>query len=114
MGSPELARLGNYRVVGLDISQSFVDMARRNRSILDLLYGKDTFVNRTLAKHYGMTEPKGSDDWIHVEDAQRYGRGGLLPMAVGMVAWIWPVFRSSRTSVWLALSSARSTRTVLT
>ena len=26
----ELARLGNYRVVGLDISQSFVEMARRN------------------------------------------------------------------------------------
>jgi len=22
------------------------------------------------------------DDWAHVEDAQRYGRGGLLPMAV--------------------------------
>src|SRR6516225_363327 len=26
----ELARLGNYRVVGLDISRSFVEMARRN------------------------------------------------------------------------------------
>ena len=26
--------------------------------------------------------PKGSDEWVHVEDAQRYGRGGLLPMAV--------------------------------
>jgi hypothetical protein len=61
----------------------FVDMAQRNRSVLDLLYGNDTFVNRPLAKHYGMPEPpKGADEWAHVEDGQRYGRGGLLPMAV--------------------------------
>jgi hypothetical protein len=60
----------------------FVDMARRNRSVLDLLYGNDTFVNRPLARHYGMPEPTGADEWVHVEDAQEYGRGGLLPMAV--------------------------------
>jgi hypothetical protein len=61
----------------------FIDMAKRNRSVLDLLYGTDTFVNRPLARHYGMTDlSKGPDDWVHVEDAQRYGRGGLLPMAV--------------------------------
>jgi hypothetical protein len=29
-----------------------------------------------------MPEPKGPEEWVHVEDAQRYGRGGLLPMAV--------------------------------
>jgi hypothetical protein len=73
----------------------FVDVAQRNRSILDLLYGTDTFVNRALARHYDMPGPpsnsprpsgergKGEGDgWVHVEDAQRYGRGGLLPMAV--------------------------------
>ena len=38
----------------------FVDMAKRNRSILDLLYGGDTFVNRPLARHYGMPEPAKS------------------------------------------------------
>jgi hypothetical protein len=72
-----------------------VDMAQRNRSVLDLLYGNDTFVNRPLARHYGMPESRplsprpraerGRDegaDWVHVRDAQRYGRGGLLPMAV--------------------------------
>jgi Protein of unknown function (DUF1592)/Protein of unknown function (DUF1588)/Protein of unknown function (DUF1587)/Protein of unknown function (DUF1585)/Protein of unknown function (DUF1595)/Planctomycete cytochrome C len=73
-----------------------IDVAQRNRSVLDLLYGDDTFVNRPLAKHYGMPEtpltpaplPKGGErgrgerEWIHIEDAQRYGRGGLLPMAV--------------------------------
>ena len=67
----------------------FLDLAQHNRSILDLLYGHDTFVNRPLARHYGMTdlgERPGSaglsDEWVHVPDARRYDRGGLLPMAV--------------------------------
>ncbi|HMF15370.1 MAG TPA: DUF1592 domain-containing protein, partial [Gemmataceae bacterium] len=72
----------------------FVDIATRNRSVLDLLYGNDTFVNSALARHYGMAEPprssrlprgergRGEGEWVHVEDARRYGRGGLLPMAV--------------------------------
>jgi hypothetical protein len=61
----------------------FVDVTQRNRSVLDLLYGNDTFVNRQLARHYGLPEPsQGPDEWAHVEDAGRYGRGGLLPMAV--------------------------------
>jgi hypothetical protein len=61
----------------------FVDMAQRNRSVLDLIYGDDTLVNRPLARHYGMPEPpKAADVWVHVEDARRYGRGGMLPMAV--------------------------------
>jgi hypothetical protein len=59
----------------------FVDIARRNRSVLDVLYGTDTFVNHALAKHYGMPEPAG-EGWVHVETAGRYGRGGMLPMAV--------------------------------
>jgi hypothetical protein len=60
-----------------------MEVAQRNRSILDFLYGRDTVVNRVLARHYGMPEPPpGSDDWVRVEDADRYGRGGLLTMAV--------------------------------
>jgi hypothetical protein len=59
----------------------FLDVARRNRSVLDLLYGDDTFVNRVLAKHYGMPEP-AQGEWVHVQGARPYGRGGLLPMAV--------------------------------
>jgi hypothetical protein len=57
------------------------DVARRNRPILDLLYGKDAIVNRALAKHYGMPEP-AEDGWTEVPDASPYGRGGLLTMAV--------------------------------
>jgi hypothetical protein len=59
-----------------------IDIAQRNRSVLDMLYGTDTFVNRPLAKHYGMPAPEGANDWVHVTNAQHYGRGGLLPMAV--------------------------------
>jgi hypothetical protein len=58
------------------------DVIQNNRPVIDLLYGKDTFVNPILAKHYGMPVPSGdTGDWVHVEDASPYERGGLLPMA---------------------------------
>jgi hypothetical protein len=62
----------------------FLEEVIRNRQpVLDLLYGKYTFVNPVLASHYGMPEVKGGGDhWVKVDDADRYGRGGLLPMAV--------------------------------
>jgi hypothetical protein len=47
-------------------------------SVLDLLYGTYTFVNPVLARHYGMP---AVDDWTRVDDAAKYGRGGVLPMA---------------------------------
>ena len=59
------------------------DVIRNDRSILDLIYGNDTFVNRSLARHYGMPVPAGDEThWVHVDDAGRYGRGGLFTMAV--------------------------------
>ena len=65
----------------------FIDIVSRNRSILDLISGSDTFVNTTLASHYGIDlstgEKKiGADEWFHIEDARDAGRGGLLPMSV--------------------------------
>jgi len=60
----------------------FVDVAQHDSSILDFIYGDYTFVNPVLAKHYGMPEPKGgADQWMRVDDAQKYQRGGILPMA---------------------------------
>jgi hypothetical protein len=56
------------------------DVVKTDRSILDFLYARYTFVNPVLAKHYGMTID--GSDWVRVEDARRYGRGGILPMAV--------------------------------
>ena len=60
-----------------------LDVFRENRSILDFLYASHTFVNPVLAKHYGMPNVGGGPDrWVRVADAERYGRGGLLPMSV--------------------------------
>ena len=59
------------------------DVIRNNRSVLDLLYGGHTFVNPALARHYGIPEVGGGeDDWVRVDNAGRYGRGGLLSMSV--------------------------------
>jgi hypothetical protein len=59
------------------------DVFQKNRSVLDCLYANDTFVNPVLARHYGMPVPStGADEWVHVEDANLYERGGILPMAV--------------------------------
>jgi len=49
--------------------------------VLDCLYADYTFVNPVLARHYGMPEPK-SGEWTRIDDASRWGRGGLLPMGV--------------------------------
>jgi hypothetical protein len=63
------------------------DMIHNDRPIPDLIYGNYTFVNPVLAKHYGMPEMKGdANTWVHVDDAARYQRGGLLPMAVFLTA----------------------------
>ncbi len=59
-----------------------MDTFQQDRSVLDWLYGKHTFVNATLARHYGMTDLKvAGSELVRVENADRYGRGGLLPMA---------------------------------
>jgi hypothetical protein len=59
-----------------------LDVFRHNRSILDFLYARDTFVNPVLARHYGMPPGASSESvWVRVSDADRYDRGGLLPMA---------------------------------
>jgi hypothetical protein len=61
----------------------FMHVASQNSSVLDFLDADYTFVNHSLAKHYDMPVPGGSlDRWVKVDDARRYGRGGLLPMAV--------------------------------
>jgi hypothetical protein len=59
------------------------DVIRNDRPVLDLLYAGHTFVNPTLARHYGMTAAATApDEWVRVDNAREYGRGGVLPMAV--------------------------------
>jgi hypothetical protein len=56
---------------------------RNDGSVLDFLYGDYTYVNPVLAKHYGMTDVKfQGNEWVRVDNARRFQRGGLLPMAV--------------------------------
>src|SRR5262249_14152141 len=58
------------------------DVIRSARSVLDVLSGNYTFVNPVLAKHYGMPAVTGGpNDWVRVDNARQYGRGGILPMA---------------------------------
>jgi hypothetical protein len=60
-----------------------LDVVQNDRPVGQLLDARHTFVNGVLAQHYGMPEPSGGpDSWVRMDDAGRYGRGGLLPMAV--------------------------------
>jgi mono/diheme cytochrome c family protein len=75
-----------------------VDVLQKDRSVLDLLDAKHTFMNATLASHYGMSAKRfkmavdgegprsgvesATGPWLRIEDADMFGRGGLLPMAV--------------------------------
>ena len=59
-----------------------VDLIRRDGSLLEFLYADHTFVNATLAKHYGIDAPSSSGEWVRVDGASRFDRGGLLPMSV--------------------------------
>jgi len=63
----------------------FVDLMQRDGSVFDLLDGGHTFVNQTLAAHYGILFDSSQADaagWLRVDDAGSFGRGGLLPMSV--------------------------------
>ena len=60
-----------------------IDVIREDRSVLTLLDADHAFVNPSLARHYGMTDPGGGPDhWVKVEGAREFGRGGLPSMAV--------------------------------
>src|SRR5581483_10983882 len=67
--------------------QFLVHQFQENGNILDMLYGKYTYVDAALAKHYHMNDVKvPANEWVRVDDAEKYGRGGLLPMAVFLTA----------------------------
>ncbi len=60
-----------------------LEVAQHDRSVLDFLYGRHTFVDAVLARHYGLSvDESWTDEWVRIDDATAYGRGGLLPMAV--------------------------------
>ncbi|MBL8210591.1 MAG: DUF1592 domain-containing protein [Bryobacterales bacterium] len=55
----------------------FTDFFANNRSVLDLLSAKHTFLNEALAKHYGIPGVTG-DEWRRLDNIAQYGRGGIL------------------------------------
>jgi hypothetical protein len=60
----------------------FASVLRDDRSVLDLLDSKDTFVNERLAKHYGIAGVYGTDFRpVRLQDETRYGllgKGAVL------------------------------------
>lgn len=58
-----------------------IDMLQQNRSIWDGLFSNRTFVNESLARHYGMEDIYNGEGWMEIADGTPYGRGGLLTMA---------------------------------
>lgn len=61
----------------------FIDLVQNDRSVLECLDADYTFVNDVLAKHYGIEGTSlDADQWMRIDLAPRYQRGGLLPMSV--------------------------------
>lgn len=58
----------------------FEDMFRSDGSVLELIDADHTFVNESLAKHYGI-EVQAGTQWRRVEGIGEHGRGGVLGMA---------------------------------
>ena len=59
----------------------FTDLFRNDGSLLSLLEADHTFVNERLARFYGIPQVEGSA-WRRVDGMHKYGRGGILGMAV--------------------------------
>lgn len=58
----------------------FTDFFQNDRSVLDLLDADHTFVNESLAKHYGIPGVTGPE-WRRIDEAKKHGRGGILGLA---------------------------------
>jgi hypothetical protein len=58
----------------------FQDLFQNDRSVIQILDADYTFLNETLAKHYGIPGVSGAE-WRRVDDVKKYGRGGILGLA---------------------------------
>ncbi len=57
----------------------FQDLFQADRAVTDLLDADHTFLNETLAKHYGIPNVRGPE-WRRVTGVRKYGRGGILTL----------------------------------
>lgn len=58
----------------------FQDLFQNDRPVTRILDADYTFLNETLAKHYGIPGVTGPQ-WRRVEGVRKYGRGGVLGLA---------------------------------
>lgn len=58
----------------------FQDLFQSDRAVTHVLEAEYTFLNETLAKHYGIPGVVGQH-WRRVDGVRRYGRGGVLGLA---------------------------------
>ncbi len=58
----------------------FLDLFQQDRAVTSLLDADYTYLNETLAKHYGIPGVVGPQ-WRKVDGVRKYGRGGVLGLA---------------------------------
>jgi hypothetical protein len=58
----------------------FQDLFQHDRRLPDVIDADYTFLNETLARHYGIPGVTGPE-WRRVTGVKRYGRGGILSLA---------------------------------
>jgi hypothetical protein len=58
----------------------FQDMFQNDRPVTQILDSDATFLNETLARHYGIPGVTGSQ-WRRMAGVRKYGRGGILGLA---------------------------------
>jgi hypothetical protein len=58
----------------------FLDLFQSDRAVTQVLDADYTFLNETLAKHYGIPGVSGQQ-WRRVDGVRKYGRGGILGLA---------------------------------
>ena len=58
----------------------FADLFQRDGSVIDILDADYTFLNESLASHYGIPNVSGPE-WRRVDGIKQYGRGGILTLS---------------------------------
>jgi hypothetical protein len=76
-----------------EVVRYFTDVFQSDDSILTLFDSDHTFLNETLARHYGIPNVEGAD-WRRVDGVKKFGRGGVL----GLGATLAKQSGASRTS----------------
>lgn len=67
---------------------AFDDLVKHDRSVLEILDSKATFLNETLAKHYGIPDVQGPE--MRRVELKTRQRGGFPTMGSVLVATSWP------------------------